>query len=137
MRGSEIKSMRDDALYNTYRECLETCDFESLDDIAEHVATCPAPRFYIDGKALSNIIWMIENNMSLINFHELSRRRAWYLYNEYKRWIEANPNCGMGRVGICELLVNMPAPEYYIKGGTARKIIQRKCAERRKKLMSL
>lgn len=66
----------------------------------------------------------------------MSRRRAWDLYANYQRWKEANPDSTLSRERICELLVDEPAPEFYMQSETARKIIQKMCKKKRNLLIA-
>lgn len=136
MKNTELKEMRDKALYEVYVKCLSTGSFSSQIELAEHASKQPAPQFFIESHTLSLIFGMIESHYSLIGLNSMSRRRAWDLYANYQRWKEANPDSTLSRERICELLVDEPAPEFYMQSETARKIIQKMCKKKRNLLIA-
>lgn len=138
MKDTELKRMRDEALYEVYLQGLESCDFASWQDAGEYVSAHAAPQYFIEAKRVSVYIGMIEAHVSLIALNSASRRRVWRLYSEYVRWRELNPESKLTRERVCELLVDEPAPEFYLKPEYVRRIIQRMGKARRKeKLMML
>lgn len=136
MKNTELKEMRDQALYEVYVKCLSTGSFSSQSELAEHASKQPAPQYFIDSHTLSLIFGMIESRISLIGLNSMSRRRAWTLYENYQRWKRENPDSNLSRERICELLVEEPAPEFYLESETARKIIQKMCKLKRMSFMS-
>lgn len=134
MKNVELKQMRDEALYNVYLESLSHGSFTSLNELAEYSRKQPAPQFFIDSRTISLTIGMIEQRISLINLNEMSRRKAWQLYDNYVQWKKENPDSTLSRERICEILVDEPAPEFYVHADTARKIIQRVMKQRREQI---
>lgn len=136
MKNTELKEMRDKALYEVYVKCLSNGSFSSQSELAEYASKQPAPQFFIESHTLSLIFGMIEARISLISLNSMSRKRAWTLYGMYQQWKKDNPGSTLSRERICEILVEEPAPEFYLNSETARKIIQKMCKKKRMSLMS-
>lgn len=135
MKNTELKEMRDEALYEVYVKCLSTGSFSSQSELAEHASKQPAPQFFIESHTISLIFGMIESRLSLIGLNSMSRKRAWDLYDNYQQWKKDNPDSKLSRERICEILVDEKAPEFYMESETARKIIQRMCKKKRMSYM--
>lgn len=125
MKDTELKRMRDEALYDVYLKGLEAGAFTSLQEAADYVSMHQAPQYFIEAKKVSGYMGMIEAHVSLIALNSASRRRVWKLYAEYKIWRAAHPESKLTRERVCELLVDEPAPEFYLKPDSVRLIIQR------------
>ena len=130
MKDTELKRMRDRALYETYLRGLEDGAFTSLGEAIDYVLAQKAPQYFIEAKQVSCYFGMIESYVSLIALNSASRRRVWKLYDEYLKWRAANPDSTLTRERVCELLVEEPAPEFYLGPTSVRHIIQRMRKER-------
>ena len=125
MRDNELRVLRNQALYETYKKGLEEGRFSSMRDAGRYVCRQPAPRFYISSEVASGIIGKILMHRSLINLNSCYRRRAWRLYDDYCQYLEDHPGCKLSRERILEILVDQPAPEFYIEPQHTRKILQK------------
>lgn len=125
MKDNELRIMRNKALYDTYKKGLEEGRFASMRDAGRYVCRQPAPRFYISSDVASDIIGKIIRRESLINFNSCYRRRAWRLYDDYCRFLQEHPDCKLSRGRIMEIIVEQPAPEFYIEPQHTRKILQK------------
>lgn len=125
MKDNELRVIRNRALYETYKKGLEEGRFSSMRDAGRYVCRQPAPRFYISSEVASDIIGRIIARKSLINLNSCYRRRAWRLYDEYCKYLEEHPGCRLSRERVMEIIVEMPAPEFYIEPQHTRKILQK------------
>ena len=133
MKDTELKRQRDRALYEAYIKGLEEGRFASMRDAAEFVRQQPAPQFYISPREASLQIGRIEARISLIGLNSLSRRKIWDLYDRYVLYLRQHPDTSLTRERILEILVEEPAPQFYIGAEMARKILQQENARIRKK----
>lgn len=133
MKDTELKRLRDRDLYEVYRRGLEEGRFVSMRDAADYVRQQPAPQYYISSREASLQIGRIEARISLIGLNALSRRRIWRLYDNYVAFLNDNPDTELTRERILEILVDEPAPEFYIGAEMARKILQQEIAKVRQK----
>lgn len=132
MRDTELKQMRNTALYAAYKKGLENSSFASMREAGKVVCRMSAPRYYISAEVASDLVGMIIRKVSLINLNSCNRRQAWQLYDDYVAFLEENPGCRLSRERIMEELVERPAPEFYIEAQRARKILDKENNKRRK-----
>lgn len=48
---------------------------------------------------------------------------VWQLWKNYTAYLDAHPGCGLSRERILEILVDEPAPEFYISTDGARRLL--------------
>lgn len=124
-KDTELHMERDMELYRVYLRGLREQHFSSLDEAADWVRMQPAPRFYISSKPLVSYIGARTNGTRPQKMFSQNEKKMKCLYNMYLDYIEQNPNHGMSREYICDILVDQPAPCFYISRESARRIIQR------------
>lgn len=134
MRDTELKREKAEALYSVYKKGLQDGRFKSLFDAARAVSCSPAPRYYISAKRASLLIGRIEAHTSLINIHRSQRRQAWHLWFRYKAYLTEHPANNLSRERIMEILIDDPAPEFFLNTEGARKILQAEIKRTRRKL---
>lgn len=133
MKNTELKKTRDKALYHEFRKGLSEGKFATMGEAAEYVCKQPAPQFFIEPKKASVLVGRIMADVSLINLNSCSRRRAWELYRRYVRYMDEHPGCKLARERVMEILVEEPAPEFYIEAQRAKKILNKERKQARKK----
>lgn len=136
MKNTELKRARDLALYHAYKIGLSSGSFVTMRDAAKYVCEQPAPRYFIEAEKASILIGRILAGVSLINHNSCTRRMAWQLYNNYKAFLSSHPGCKLSRERIMELLVDEPAPEFYIEPQRARKILYQERTKERQRCVS-
>lgn len=125
MKNTELKRARDRALYQAFKRLLAQGGYPTMRQAASAVCRCPAPRFFIEPENASLLVGCILNGVSLDDRNMGTRRMASQLHALYLQWLEDNPGSRMSRERIMEIIVEMPAPEFYIGAQSARKIIYR------------
>lgn len=123
MRDTELKRKKARALYSVYKKGLEEGRFDSLLGAGRYCALQPAPCFFISAKQASLMLGRIAAKVSLINLNSSQRRMIWQLWRNYQDYLQVHPDNTLSRERVLELLVDEPAPEFYISGEGARKII--------------
>lgn len=134
IKDSELKRLRDKALYNVYVKGLQCGEFESMREAAKWVRKQPAPQYFISSREASLLIGKILNGHSLIGLNSLSRKRIWRIYDMYMEYSAAHPNTNRTRERILEDLVEQAAPEFYLSAEMSRKILQKELAEVRRNI---
>ena len=134
MRDTELKRKKAEALYSVYKQGLQEGRFASLYDAGRAIASSPAPCFFISAKSASLLIGRINARVSLINLHASTRKMAWQLWFNYKDYLEKHPDNNLSRERILEMLVDEPAPEFYISTDGARKLLNEQIKYTRRKL---
>ena len=123
MKDTELTQSQARALYGVYKKGLEEGRFSSLSNAAEWVRRQPAPCFYISSKRASILVGMIQSGVSLLNQGYNMRRMAWQLFRKYKEYRKENPDTDLSRERILELIVDSPAPEFYLSAEAVRHIL--------------
>lgn len=125
MKDTELKREKARALYAIYLDGLNKGRFVSMRDAGEYLSRQSAPRFFIDPRQASLLIGKILANISLINLNSQQRRMIWRLYKGYKAFLEENPNTNLSRERILEILVEEPAPSFYMTPEAIRKALRK------------
>jgi len=125
MRDTELIRAKEQALYAVYKRGLEEGRFKSFREAGEWTRKQPAPRYFIDSRTASLLLGKIHNQSFLMGLHPASRRLILHLDSKYKEYLHEHPKSTLSRERIMELLVEEPAPEFYITGEGARKIIRK------------
>lgn len=131
MKDTELKRQRDADLYDVYKRGLETNSFANMSQAADYVIRQPAPQFYVSPREVSLAMGRLQRGMSLIALSPSSRRRFWQLKDNYDAYLEAHPDNHLSRERVLELLVEEPAPEFYLSWRSAREILRREMIKRR------
>ncbi|MBP5388810.1 MAG: hypothetical protein J6Y27_00475 [Bacteroidales bacterium] len=133
MKDTELKRRKAEALYAVYKQGLEEGRFDSLLGAGRWCASHPAPCFFISAKQASILLGRIQSRVSLINLGSAQRRMVWQLYGDYQRYLEEHPGTRLSRERILEILVDRPAPEFFISPEGARKVLRQEINKARKK----
>ena len=133
MRDSRLREQRDEDLYRVYVKGLEEGRFDNVSQAAEYVLTQPAPRFYISEFKANAYFGLIKAGVSLIGLNSSSRRRIWCLWHRYNDYVSRHPGTHLSRERILSILVEQPAPEFYLGHQHARKILKKEILKRRRK----
>ena len=133
MKDTELKRQRDRDLYKVYVRSLSTRRFASIGEAADYARRQPAPQYYISARTASLLIGRLMAHQSLIGLNSNSRQRIWHLFDAYKRYLKAHPQCRLSREIILEELVEQPAPHFFVSPGRAKHIIiyERRAAVKR------
>lgn len=133
MKDTELKRQRDEALYRVYKQGLRTQHFMSMHEAADWCRMQPAPKYYLSSKNLVNYIKMLQCGYQLNSLHASTRRKVKHLFRMYIEYRKTHPESAtMSKDSICEILVDEPAPEFYIGHDLAILILQRMRREWRK-----
>ena len=123
MKDTELKAIRDRALYQVYLQGLEEGRFSSMREAGEWVRLQPAPQFFISARTASLYVGRILAGISLMNVNSELRRKIWCLHDRYVEYLAANPGNDLSRERIFELLVDEPAPEFFLSMDMTRQCI--------------
>lgn len=134
MRDTELKRKKAEALYSVYKQGLQEGRFASLYDAGRCCSRSPAPCFFISAKRASILLGRIYAHISLIDLNPSQRRMVWQLWHNYNAYLADNPECNLSRERILEILVDEPAPEFYITTDGARRLLYTEIKRTRKKI---
>lgn len=131
MRDTGIQRKKAEALYTVYRKGLDQGLFDSYYKAGHWCASHPAPRYFISAKRASILIGRLQADDILAELHPSLRRKALDLWDAYKRYLADHPDQSLSRERILEMLVEQPAPEFYLTAEAARKILRHEIRRRR------
>ena len=134
MKDTGLNRKKAEALYCTYKKGLAEGRFDSMFGAAAWCARQPAPCFYISSKRASLLVGRILAGVSLIDLNASNRRMVWQLYRDYRQFLADHPGTTLSRERIMEILVDRPAPEFYVSTDGARKILALQIKRRRRRL---
>lgn len=124
MRDTGLQRKKAGALYSVYREGLEKGLFDSYYKAGYWCANHPAPCYFISAKRASILIGRLQAGDILEELHPSQRRKALDLWAAYNRYVVDHPGNPLSRERILEVLVDEPAPEFYLTAEAARKILR-------------
>ena len=138
MKDTELKAARDRDLFLSYQKALRSNDFRNQWEAIEYIRTHPAPRFYISPKSCSLLLGRIFAHLPVDRLNELSFKRIKELERLYRSFVNdlGGAMKGMSREKICEIIIDMPAPEFYLTHRYASQIIRREINRHNRKLAS-
>lgn len=122
-KSTYLREERDRALFEAYTKALRNIRFNTQEEAINYVRTHEAPKFYISGEFAAYVIGRMLRGVSMgvtgiqriKKFKELFRR-----FCEVKNTPRMK---GLSNKDICSLLVDEPAPEFYINYRMAKGIL--------------
>lgn len=141
LHGSTIEYAKErlNDLLMCYRKYISSCEHISIPDVFENVVNMPASRFYVSEQRAANVISQILNGSKLKNMRPTKREMFFEIYRRYI--IEKKNNPTLPLVQLVGIIIEQPAPKFYLAPGSARVMIlkarQKWYEERKKKLYRL
>lgn len=133
MKDVELKAARDRDIFHAYRQAVLQMDFTNQEEAIDYVRMHTAPRFYISPKVCSILLGKLFAGKPLDKLNFLALKR---LYELKKRYMECKRECGnLSRERICEIIVDMPAPEFYVGRTHASRIISKEMRRHNEELI--
>lgn len=114
MRCTDLKQQRDSAIYDCYRRGLEEGRFTSLFSAARYIMKQPAPRFFIEGRTASLLVGRLLSGKPIGKTHPSTLRIAERLKDDYLEYLREHPGDNTPRVWVMDMLVERPAPEFFL-----------------------
>lgn len=130
MKDTELKAIRDRDLFLCYQKALREHDFPNQWEAIDYVCTHPAPRFYISSRECSLLLGRLMAGKDMSGLHPLALKRLQHLRELYEECYANTPK--MPRSWICDIITDMPAPEFYVTRRYASRIIIREIEKHNK-----
>ena len=92
----------------------------------------PAPCFFVSAKRASLLVGRVLAGASIAGLSASQRRMVERLHGDYLRYLDEHPGTALSRERIMEILVDSPAPEFYIGTDGARKMLFEERKRRRR-----
>lgn len=124
-KDSTLRRERDRVLFDIYADAIRHHNFVSQVEAVEYVRKCMAPRFYIDGDFCNIVINRMLRGLECEKMGPNGRRKFAELFDRYKKMRAIPEYANLTPQAICDLIVDQPAPEFYISNRTARMVLAR------------
>lgn len=119
----EFASERSELLRRSYRESLARQSKISIAKAFQDAVEAPAPRFWVsEARAMRIIKMMLKGEKVLDGMHSKKQQMYEEIFRRVKVMMEEHPEMPLGDV-VFEV-VNSPAPESYITGFYAAKVVK-------------
>jgi hypothetical protein len=134
MRDMMLRQHRDYELFLAYQEALESNEFNNQREAVDYVRRSPAPKWFVSKEFCAAVLSSLLRGKDHYKMGKQKKRKfaaLLELYNEKKKEF---PYCGMCHLALCEAIVEMPAPEWYLGYEMAAKIINEQIKERNERI---
>lgn len=125
----EIISDRDKDLLEAYQKTIEKSEYPfNLTDVLQKTVKMPAKRFYSSTKYACMCIKAMKEGRPVIYHQEEKERMIREVWRRVQQEVKAHPDEKLDR--LVELVMDRPAPEFYLKITSAKVIL---CKAKQKK----
>ena len=128
-----LRQQRDYALFCAYQKALEENDFSNQWEAVEYVRTHAAPKWFVSKEFCAAVISCRLRGTDHYKMGKSKKRKFDALFDLYQQKKREHPYCC--HLALCEEIVEMPAPEWYIEHQIAGRIIKEQM-QRRNELMA-
>lgn len=119
-----LRQQRDYELFKAYQDALKENIFENQRDAVNHVRTSTAPRWFVSKEFCAAVLSSRLRGRDHYKMGKQKRRKFDALLQLYLEKKKEFPYCGMCHLALCEAIVDMPAPEWFLGYEMAAKIIK-------------
>lgn len=123
MRDMLLRKRRDQALFRAYQDALREKDFSDQREAVEYVRKNEAPRWFVSKEFCAAVISSWLRGKEFCKMRPNKRRKFQALYEIYKKMRNEWPYNTLSHVDLCAVIVELPAPEWYLDHQMASRII--------------
>ena len=129
-----LRQHRDSELFKAYQEALKTNRFENQRDAVNYVRTNAAPGWFVSKEFCAAVLSSKLRGRDHYKMGKQKMRKFDALMKLYLEKKKEFPYCGMCHLALCEAIIKMPAPEWFLGYEMAAKIINEQIKERNEKI---
>lgn len=130
MRDTMLRQQRDYELFKAYQAALKDNVFDNQRDAVNFVRTNSAPRWFVSKEFCAAVLSSLLRGKDHYKMGKQKKRKFKALLDLYQEKKQEFPYCGMCHLALCEAIVEMPAPEWFIGYEMANKIIAEQIKEK-------
>lgn len=134
MRDTMLRQQRDEALFHAYQEALSVNSFSNQREAVDFVRKHGAPRWFVSKEFCAAVISSRLRGKDHYKMSATKRRKFDALLDLYRQKQEEFPYCGFCHLALCEAIVEMPAPEWFLGYEAASRIIQEQINRRNERI---
>lgn len=118
-----LRKRRDQALFRAYQDALREKDFSDQREAVEYVRKNEAPRWFVSKEFCAAVISSWLRGKEFCKMRPNKRRKFQALFEIYKNMRNEWPYNTLSHVDLCAVIVELPAPEWYLDHQMASRII--------------
>lgn len=124
-RGSEFEYVeeRNNDLMNAYLSQLAACNVIRLPQIFNNVVNMPSSRFWVSAERAAIVISNMMRGDTIPNMRKTKREMFYEIYRRVIELRALHPNKSIYELAL--IVVQSPAPKFYLTAGSAKVIIYR------------
>lgn len=124
LKNTELRNLRNKEIYKAYKKALRVKSFSTIRDVCVYLAeNATAPKYYIEASTASILFGKLAKGDTLDNLSEGCRRRIFDLVDKYYNYRQTHDCQNMSRLRVLEIIIEQPAPEFYLSVARIRGII--------------
>ena len=136
MRDTMLRQQRDLALFTAYQEALKKLTFNTQKEAIDHVLESPAPQWFVSREFCAAVISSRMRGRDHYRMSRTKRRKFDALFELYTQLRQQAPYSSMCHQDLCEAIVAMPAPEWFLGYDAASRIIIKEMNRRHEQVAS-
>ena len=116
-----LRQQRDFEFFKAYQKAIEEHQFANQREAIDYVRTHEAPRWFVSKEHCAAVLSCKVRGLELYKMGKQKARKFDELLRLYVQEKREQPNAH--HLDLCEKIVNMPAPEWYLEHQIASRII--------------
>lgn len=130
----KLRKRRDQELFRAYQNALREKNFSDQREAVEYVCTHEAPRWFVSKEFCAAVISSWLRGKEFCKMRPNKRRKFKALFEIYQSLKQQLPYSALNHLELCDMIVEMPAPEWYIDHQFASRIITAQINYRNEKI---
>ena len=123
MKDMMMRQRRDLELFRAYQKALKEQEFSDQREAVDYVRKHEAPRWFVQKEFCASVISRWLRGKELFKMRANKRRKFQALFDLYLKLKNEFPYSALNHLELCGVIVDMPAPEWYIDHQLASRII--------------
>ena len=137
MRDMKLRERRDRELFIAYQNALQEHDFVDQRQAVDFVRKNSAPRWFVSKEFCAAVISSWNRGKEFCKMRSNKKRKFQALFEIYNNLKEQFPYSALNHLELCGVIVEMPAPEWYIEHQLASRIINEQISIRNQKMADI
>ena len=122
-RSTYLRELRDAALFDAYTKAVGEQDFSNQAEAYDYVRKHAAPRFFASAQFCESMVKKMDRGEPTGLRNPQAKRKYAELYRRYRKMLEERPELSVRE--ICSIIVDQPAPEFYLNRRITQWIVVR------------
>lgn len=133
----KLRERRDRELFIAYQNALQEHDFVDQRQAVDFVRKNSAPRWFVSKEFCAAVISSWNRGKEFCKMRSNKKRKFQALFEIYNNLKEQFPYSALNHLELCGVIVEMPAPEWYIEHQLASRIINEQISIRNQKMADI